>query len=217
MKNTIATLDYPALATIPAYLDEAHKLNRFTAALRVAEQDADTLAVAWVKSLEAMKDQSESDRISEAETLLSGGQVLGYTERTEANRVLIATLRRAVKAQQAVVSRIVVDLSVKAAERYGDEHKARTRRVVAAVEELRTANLAEIQLRDELEMMGYTQKLPCMRCEPPNDSLNPNDPHGGYVPSWFREASEYLQSPAERHAADATATRREKMARVLAA
>ncbi len=216
MKTIIKALDYPALQIIPQYIDEAHKLARFTTALHDAEREADRIAATWLKSLESLANQSEADRIAEAESLLSGKPLQGYAEQIECNRMLIASLRRAVKAQETAVNRIVAELSTKAAQRFEAEHKVRTQRVIDAVTELAAANASEIALRESIDALGYRQKLPCTRFEVPNCPIDPQDPAGGYVVAWFADMTEYLQTAEQWQDKATTDGRRRKLAALSA-
>lgn len=217
MKITIEALNYPALQTIPQYLEESHKLTRFADALRAAKGEALRLSCAWLDSQERRANQGEAERIAEAESLLSGKPLQGFAEQIEHNRVLVTSLERALKAQEAALTRIVAELSVKAAQRFEAEHKARTQRVMDAVAELSAANASEIALRESIEALGYMQKLPCTRFEPPAMAIDIKDPCGGYVVGWFSEATEYVQTSEQRQVKAATEIRRRKLATVNAA
>ena len=206
MQITIEALDYPALQTLPLYLEENAKLARFAEALKDAE--ADRLACEW---LEVQQKRTESDGIAEVEALLAGKQPQSHSEQIERNRIFMVSLQRAVKAQSAIVERVRDTLSAKAAQRFEAEHKARTQRVMDAVAELVAANASELALRISVESLGYWQKLPCMRFEVPGCPIDPQDENGGYTVAWFAGAGEYAQT-AEQKQEKATEVRRRKLA-----
>lgn len=210
-KINIEALDYPALHTLPEYLEESHKLTRFNSALADAEAEADRMACAWLELQEKRAGQDEAAGIAEAESLLSGTPLQSDAEQIERNRVVITSLRRAIKAQSAVVERVRDTLSVKAAQRFEAEHKARTQRVANAVAELAAANASELALRASVEVLGYWQKLPCMRFEVPGCLIDPQDENGGYTVAWLASAGEYAQT-AEQKQDKALEVRRRKLA-----
>lgn len=221
----IEDLEYPALSTIPEYRVEFDKLTRFQAELRKAEDDLVQMKADWFRSQQIEAQQPGIVLIERAEMLLEGRVPLTLQEGTRKAEDLIAGLRRAIGAQEVVVRQIAFQLSRKAAQRFAEEHKARTKRVLAAFEELRAANMAEISLRASIDALGYSQQLPCMRFEYPAEGpLEPKPNPGGYVYAWHTDITDYLLTPQERQDLEAQKeqeaeanARRRKVARLAAA
>jgi len=187
-------LDYPHVSAQPEYAAETEKLNRF------AKQHADAEAKLvdlqdQVRQAAAKRGQNEKDTIAEAESLLAGAAPVDLHLEIEATTKLIDALRKAIEQQHLVVRRVNQALSRAAGRRHAEEHKARVKRLMAAVDELHAANQAEQAVRDDLVRLGYIgDTLPSMNLHSVED---PRDPSGGITPYWYREARRYSQSAAE--------------------
>ncbi|MDM0129337.1 hypothetical protein [Variovorax arabinosiphilus] len=213
-------LAYPALSTIPAYTVELEKLSRFQTELNKAEESLVQMRADWFRAQEIEAHQPGVVLIEHAEMLLDGRVPSSLNEKTRAAEMLISGLRRAIGAQQVVVDRVAFELSQKAAQRFSEEHKARTKRIKDAIVELHAANQAEISLRHSIDALGYSQQLPCTRFEYPDaGSFDPFDITGGYVPAWHADIADYLMTAEERDAIKQridTAARRKKVATLTA-
>jgi len=187
-------LDYPHVAAQPEYAAEAEKLNRF--AKQHADAEAKLLDLQdQVRQAAAKRGQNEKDAIAEAESLLAGAAPVDLHLEIEATTKLINALRKAIEQQHFVVRRVNQALSRAAGRRHAEEHKARVKRLMAAVDELHAANQAEQAVRDDLVRLGYIgDTLPSMNLHSVED---PRDPNGGIIPYWYREAKRYSQSATE--------------------
>lgn len=187
-------LDYPPIAKQPAYQAEADKLNRFVK----QQADAERKLADLHKQLEQSKtvERTDEDAISKVEALLAGEERgTDLHAEIQATNSLIEALRNAQRAQHAVIRGVIVQLAQAAGRRYEDEHKKRVKRVMAAMDELYSANRAEESLRDDLVRLGYTATaLPAMNFRGVED---PRDRNGNAAFYWYREAERYSQSAEE--------------------
>jgi len=188
-------IDYPHIATRPEYKAELDKLNHFAK----QKDEAEAKVADLFKQLELASktvERTDEDAISKAEALLAG-EVHGvnlHAEIQAANK-LIEALRAAMYAQHAVLRRVNQQLSTAAGRRYQEEHKKRVKRLMAALDELYAADMAERALRDDLARLGYNgEALPAMTFRGAED---PHDRNGNLSYYWYREAENYSQSATE--------------------
>lgn len=187
-------LDYPHASVQPEYAAETEKLNRFTKQLTEAEVKLADLHN-QVRQAAESRVRDEKDAIAEAESLLAGAVPIDLQHEIQATTKIVDALRKAIEQQHFVARRVNQALSRAAGRRYAEEHKARVKRLMAAVDELHEANQAEQALRDDLVRLGYMgDTLPSMNLHSVED---PCDPCGGITPYWYREAKRYSQSATE--------------------
>lgn len=173
------------------YNEAVAKLESYRAALAVEQQLFNELDAARV----ATAKPAEQDAIDMADRILSGTPMqesLGPC--IAANARKIAALRRAIEQQQREVTRIRGEHSIRVCRGLVPEHIALVERVLQAVEALHTANKAERELRDAIEVAGYSSSLlPPMGFAPRGEDIfNVRDECWGYAPSWARDAGEYI-------------------------
>jgi len=186
-------LDYPAITTIPEYKAERDKLDRFRGEMTKAEQDESRLHSEWTQWKQARNHLSEHEIVATAELLLAGKPARDFEQELRANQDLRDALRRAIVSQEGILQNLLSELSIKAAARFSAEHKTRSRRIVAALKELHSANVAEISLRESLAGLGFKERLPAMAFCPSGAPLDPHDKFGGYAPAWYKDAAHYCQ------------------------
>jgi hypothetical protein len=193
MMNKTMHLNYPALDENNEYQQEIARLNRFNAEL--ADTQAELEAVR-VELLKPVVPKSSETMIAEAEMLLTDSGLETTIERRQVLLKKASYLQKGIVAQRSKCERIKETLSSELAAHFKQEHKNRARRVIAALEELHAANEYEFAFHTAVTKLGYDQKTPAWRFEPPGQPVDPFDKYGGFAPSWYRDAQGYARTDA---------------------
>lgn len=195
MKNTNkAPAAYPHIRDQPSYREAMSKLSHFRSQVQLEQQKLHELQVEYAESVNPdEKREPEAEHIiQKAEAMISGAAPLqSLAEQIQTKARLIAALESASKAQGDIVRDLECALSREAGQHFVAEHKAVVTRLLAAVEELHAANLAEVEFRNTLERQGYYGALPAMLFNQ-LDELDPTSRGVGRAHFWARDARQYL-------------------------
>ena len=193
MKATKAPT-YPRLQDQPRYREALNKLSHFRSQLQAEKEKLHMLQVEHARSVnpDEKRDPEAEHIIQKAEALISGNAPLqSLADQIQTKSRLIAALEAASRAQGDIVRDVERELSREAGLHFATEHKAVVTRLLAAVEELHQANLAEVDFRNELERMGYYGALRAMQFDQ-LDELDPTNRGIGRAHFWARDARQYL-------------------------
>lgn len=195
MKSTTkAPATYPRIQDQPSYREAMEKLNHFRTQLQLEQQKLHELHVEYAKSVnpDEKRDPEAEHIIQKAEAMISGTAPLqSLSDQIQTKTRLIKALEDAARAQSGIVTDVERALSREAGQHFLAEHKAVVARLVAAVQELHEANLAEILFRNELDRMGYYDALRAMQFDQ-RDALDPENRLGCRAFYWMPDAKAYI-------------------------
>ncbi|AXA93572.1 hypothetical protein [Massilia sp. YMA4] len=195
MKSTTkAPAAYPHIRDQPSYREAMGKLSYFRAQLQIEQQKLHALQAEYAASINSdeRREPEIEHVIEKAEALIAGTAPLqSLIDQIQTKTRLIKALEDAARAQSGIVTDVERALSREAGQHFLAEHKAVVARLVAAVEELHAANLAEVEFRNGLDRLGYYGALRAMQFDQVAE-LDPDNRMGCRAHFWAREVRPYI-------------------------
>jgi chromosome segregation ATPase len=193
----MTTLNYPHISTNPAYKAAAEKLAMFNAQHNECQTKLNNLQAERAIKLNESENLNKAQSLAEIELQLKGGTLRNHTEQIDDAAKQLNLLAKAVEAQRAVVAALTQELSIAAGDSVKEQHKAIVKRMIEAVQAVHDINQEEYQLRESLDVLGYTkrtvQPMPYLGAYAPNDGGSP-----AYY--WMQDAAPYVQTATQKEA-----------------